>query len=254
MTAPALFPAPIAPWAVGPQAWFYALFIGAFIPWAAWRSRGRVLALEAWPSRIRRFQSGLFVQLWMVTIALLVAWRLDIRLFPARVPSPLQIAAGIVIVAGLTALMRPRWRQAVERRSWRVHFFMPRTAPERGWWVVNSVAAGVCEEIVYRGVLTSVLAGLLHGAWTGVVVSALAFGLAHSFQTRFSMTVIVLIAAALQMVTWWTGALWLAMGIHAVYDVIAGFSYGRLGERLGYPAEGIPIEEARLQSAGVTRG
>jgi hypothetical protein len=25
--------------------------------------------------------------------------------------------------------------------------------------------------------------------------------------------------------------------VHAIYDLVAGFTYGRLGERLGYPPE-----------------
>ena len=246
MSLLAPFPAPIAPWAAGPVAWFFVL-LASFIPWSAWRTRGRALRLAAWPTRKHRFLTGLVVQLWLVTLALLVAGRLGIRLFVPRTPTVAQVVAAAGVLAVMVAFMAPRWRRAVETRSWRAHFFMPRTGVERALWSVNAVAAGVCEEIFYRGVLTAVLGGLLHGALAGAIASALLFGLAHAFQSRVSMAIIVFIAAAMQLLTWWSGALWLAMAAHAVYDVIAGFRYGRLGERLGYPIEGIPLEEARAQ-------
>jgi membrane protease YdiL (CAAX protease family) len=246
LSLPAPFPAPIGPWAVGPVAWVF-LLLALFIPWSAWRSRSRVLQLPAWPSRSRRFVTGLFVQLWFVAMALMVASRLGITLFVARAPSVLQIMAAAAVVAVLVALMAPLWRRAVEKRSWRAYFFMPRTGAERALWSVNAVAAGVCEEIFYRGVLTAVLGGVLHSALAGAAASAALFGLAHAFQSRVSMAIIVGIAAAMQALTWWSGALWLAMAAHTAYDLVAGFSYGRLGERLGYPTGGIPLDEARAQ-------
>jgi uncharacterized protein len=248
LSLPPPFPAPIAPWAVGPVAYFFAL-LALYIAWGSWRARGRVLRLAAWPTRRRRFLSGLVVQLWLVTLALLVARPLGIRLFVPRMPTPLQIAVSAGLVGLLVTLMAPLWRRAVEKRSWRVYFFMPRTAGERALWSVNAVAAGVCEEIFYRGVLTAVLGGLLHGALAGAIASAVLFGLAHAFQARISMVIIAFIAALMQALTWWSGALWLAMAAHAAYDLVAGFRYGRLGERLGYPIDGIPIEEARAQAA-----
>jgi len=243
------FPAPIEPWAAGPIAWVFVL-LAVYMAWASWRARGRTLALAAWPSRTRRFVTGIVVQLWLVTLALMVASRLGVRLFVTRMPTMLQIAAAAAVVTLLVAFMAPRWRRAVEKRSWRVYFFMPRTGPERVLWSLNALAAGVCEEIFYRGVLTAVLGGLLHGALAGAIASAVLFGLAHAFQSRWSMAIIVLIAAAMQLLTWWSGALWLAMIAHTVYDVIAGFRYGQLGERLGYPLAGIPLDEARAQPSG----
>ena len=34
-----------------------------------------------------------------------------------------------------------------------------------------------------------------------------------------------------------SGSLYVAMGAHALYDVLAGLGYGRLGEQLGYPRD-----------------
>ena len=44
----------------------------------------------------------------------------------------------------------------------------------------------------------------------------------------------------------WSGSLYIDMAVHAIYDLVAGFTYGRLGERLGsregieVPAPGVP--------------
>jgi membrane protease YdiL (CAAX protease family) len=47
------------------------------------------------------------------------------------------------------------------------------------------------------------------------------------------------VALALHGLVIWSGSLYIAMAVHAIYDLVAGLTYGRLGERLGYPAEGI---------------
>ncbi|RDJ94364.1 hypothetical protein B4Q13_14875, partial [Lacticaseibacillus rhamnosus] len=56
-------------------------------------------------------------------------------------------SAGVAMYVMMVALMRPRWRKTVEKRSPVVHLFMPDNAVERAWWVVVSFLAGSGEEI-----------------------------------------------------------------------------------------------------------
>ena len=60
---------------------------------------------------------------------------------------------------------------------------LPVTARERATWLAVAVAAGVCEEIVFRGWLLSVLHAPigLHGTAL-IVAAAIVFGLAHLYQ------------------------------------------------------------------------
>jgi membrane protease YdiL (CAAX protease family) len=54
------------------------------------------------------------------------------------------------------------------------------------------------------------------------------------------MAIIFGMALAFQMIAWVSGSLYIAMAVHALYDVTAGFHYGAYGEKLGYPIEPMP--------------
>jgi membrane protease YdiL (CAAX protease family) len=60
---------------------------------------------------------------------------------------------------------------------------VPATPHERLLWIAVAVSAGICEEIVFRGWLLSSLHNILHLDGTALVlVAAVLFGLAHSYQ------------------------------------------------------------------------
>jgi uncharacterized protein len=60
---------------------------------------------------------------------------------------------------------------------------LPATMRERVLWAAVAVSAGVCEEIVFRGWLLSTLHGTLRLNGTALIlVAAVLFGLAHSYQ------------------------------------------------------------------------
>jgi hypothetical protein len=65
------------------------------------------------------------------------------------------------------------------------------------------------------------------------------FGAAHAVQGWKSGGAIALISLGLQGLVLLAGSRYVAMAVHVVYDLAAGLTYGRLGEELGYPAEGV---------------
>lgn len=94
---------------------------------------------------------------------------------------------GMVVVLLLPAVMAI-WSPKVRKRSAKAFkslaFFLPVTPNERTWWVVVSVSAGVCEEIIFRGFLLRYLHTApwhLSLAWA-VAASAAIFGLQHLYQ------------------------------------------------------------------------
>jgi membrane protease YdiL (CAAX protease family) len=54
------------------------------------------------------------------------------------------------------------------------------------------------------------------------------------------MSIIFGFALAFQALAWLSGSLYVAMAVHALYDVTAGLAYGAYGEKLGYPIEPMP--------------
>lgn len=223
----------------GLAGWFHLAFFGLLIPWAAWRSRSRFES-EPLPPRRRHFIAVLVQLLIFLLISVSVAYveRIDLLAPPRGGWLPWLAAAGL-LAAGLS-LMPTLWRRSVERRERKIHLYMPRTPAERGLWVAVAIAAGVAEEVTYRGVMFAVLTGITGSAVAGAALASLVFGLSHIVQGWKSAGIITVIALLLHGLVALSGTLLLAIAIHAIYDIVAGLAYGRMGERLGYPIDGIP--------------
>jgi membrane protease YdiL (CAAX protease family) len=151
-----------------------------------------------------------------------------------------MMVLGAGLLAVLVLLMRPMWRKRVEQRSRKVWLFMPRTRRERLLWVGVSVAAGVSEEVTYRGVMFTILWRLTGSPLAAALIASSVFAISHVLQGWKSMAIIFGFAIAFQSIAWLSGSLYVAMVVHAAYDVTAGFCYGAYGEKLGYPIEPIP--------------
>jgi membrane protease YdiL (CAAX protease family) len=118
---------------------------------------------------------------------------------------------------------------------------MPRTPRERWLWAGVSLAAGFGEELTYRGVMFILLSRLLGEALPAAIAVSVVFGFSHILQGWKSAVIVAIVALAMQGLVIWSGSLYIVMAMHAIYDLVAGLACGRLGERLGYPAEGIEL-------------
>ena len=220
----------------GIPGWYHIITMGVLIPFLVVRNYRRMVGKSlALPNRLRHFKTTAVMLVLLPSLSVVVAqaeW-IDLYRFDAE-RLPQGLAAGAVMYIVAVAAMRPRWRRAVERRDRIVHLFMPETAKERSWWVLVSVLAGIGEEITWRGVQTALLAYLTGSFVAGAVLSAASFGLAHYMQGWKSAATIALFALGFQAVVWISGSLYVAMVVHVMYDITAGFTYGRLGRELGY--------------------
>ncbi|MBX9603385.1 MAG: CPBP family intramembrane metalloprotease [Bryobacteraceae bacterium] len=85
----------------------------------------------------------------------------------------------------------------------------------------------ICEEVVFRGFLYPVIAGVA-GAAAGIVSAALIFGMLHGPQYSWSWQHVVVVSAAgiaFGFVRWFTGSTAASALLHATYNltVFAGF-------------------------------
>jgi membrane protease YdiL (CAAX protease family) len=99
-------------------------------------------------------------------------------------------------------------------------------------WVALSLSAGVGEELVWRGVLPSLLAVLTGSVAIAIALSVVSFALAHAIQGLRSVLAIATIAAAFHALVFVSGSLYVGMVVHFVYDVIAGFTYASFAREL----------------------
>lgn len=227
---------------INPAGWSHLAYFGLLIPLLVVRGRMKIRDTQKpLPNRLRHFQTTSSSLVMFAAISLLVARAEWIELFPRTWPPLLAVLAGVVMLVTTVALMRPRWRRAVEHRTpvgARVlHLCMPANGVERAWWIAVSVLAGISEEITWRGVQTALLSNLIGRLWIAAIICAISFGLAHMVQGWKSSAIIVFFALGFQVLVWLSGSLYVAMVVHIAYDITAGLSYGRLGKEFGYSPE-----------------
>ena len=102
----------------------------------------------------------------------------------------------------------------------------PRTPREDRLFDMVSITAGVCEEILYRGLLLATLVPLV-GTWSAVAISSLIFGLGHAYQGVAGIAKAGSVGLVLAVFTVFSGSLYIAIIIHAVIDMTSGRVMGR---------------------------
>jgi len=221
---------------VGVAAYYHLAFFGAFIPYLAFKS-GRRLAGRPFPPKVKYFSSQIIILAIFFVVSAFVARSEWIDVFPREVPEPRMFVLGAAVLVAFVVLMRPMWRKRIEERSRKAWLFMPRTREERFLWAGCSFAAGVSEEVTYRGVMFVVLWRVTGSPLAAALIGAAVFAISHFLQGWKSMTIIFGMALVFQMIAWVSGSLYSGMAVHALYDLTAGFYYGAYGEKLGYPIE-----------------
>lgn len=199
--------------------------------------------------RIAGYQHAMATE-WAVSLFALLAWILRGHawsLLPLFAAAPWRLALGGLLAAGMIVLMavqlasvrtNPATREAVRRQIGTLDPLLPRQRGELPWFLALSVTAGVCEEWLFRGVLTTLLAGWI-GLPLAVAASCVAFGFAHAYQGPAGIAKTALVGLAFSAIVLATGSLVPAMIVHAAIDVGSGLaSYVVLSERAAAAAEG----------------
>ena len=219
--------------------WFDHLFVvvvmlGAF-PFGGWIAYRRFLA------RLERIGDFALVQeyrntlLWLggLAIATLLVWWFAARPFAMLfattplMPDGPEMAPAIALGAGIGLLIRPllAWRvprlaEMFRKQMAAIAAFLPRSREQLLWGLAVSCAAGLCEEIGYRGYLMPYLGAWLP-AWGTIAGSALIFGLAHIYQGRTGTLMTTLVGAGLAALYAVSGSLWWPIALHAALDLSA---------------------------------
>ena len=160
----------------------------------------------------------------LLIIAALIAWPAERDLFAGLHWSWRDLGLGVVACAPLLAvfwfLMRSRLAPFARIRRLLARFFRDVAAP----WSIAQIAmvsllAGLCEEILFRGVIQGALTDWL-GWQAALLATGVLFGCAHLVTFAYGV-----IAALLGI---YLGVLWLASAnllvpvvTHAVYDFVA---------------------------------
>lgn len=228
---------------IGPAGFAHLLLFGILIPAAAIRSK-RFLDRIVFTPRTRYFVS-IMLQVSALTLLSLAAARAErVPLFPRAFPPRDAIAAGALFLVLAIAFGWTRWTRAVKERKRVILLFMPLNARERLFWVVSSALAGFGEELTWRGVQTVLLTRLIGSFVAACAICVVMFAAAHAIQGWRSTIAIGAFAAGFHVLVWFSGSLYVAMAVHFLYDLVAGFAYAHLARRLGYFTPGSDVGPA----------
>ncbi len=230
MITGAPFP-PLTPLTVDVQSILFVFLVLVVLPVGAVRSRSTIAkgarqrtgGRSRPPRRSDVLTRALIVQLLLFTMSFVVARheRMDLWSWTGLRPVNVGIAIGALTLLLVLGALSWQLRTPEERRTLWMRHLLPRTSTQWALWLVLSLAAGVAEETAYRGVLVVLLASVTASFVTAVLLSAAAFALVHYPQGAKSMGWVFAIGLVMQAVVAGTGMLYVAMGVHAVYDVTA---------------------------------
>lgn len=132
----------------------------------------------------------------------------------------LGLLATVPMLVGLVVFRSGTWRWARELHDFVRQVVVPlfRGAP---WWgiMLVALAAGIGEELLFRGVIQAGLEKLL-GPLAGLLLASLLFGLAHA-MTRAYFIVTAIVGVYLGLLYQWTGNLLIPVIVHFLYDWVA---------------------------------
>jgi membrane protease YdiL (CAAX protease family) len=189
-------------------------------------------------ARIRMYWESCRMQ-WVLTTVLLVGWwyakRPWTELGFSIQPTPgfwivLAVVVGfcVVMVVYYAAAARTPESRAKSRAAFgQTAILLPHEHRELRPFLVLSVTAGVCEEVLYRGFLIWYVAQFTgttaFGTVAAVAISSIAFGAGHLYQGPASAARIAGFAAAAGTIYVVGGSLWIVMVLHVCLDIAGGF-------------------------------
>ena len=94
---------------------------------------------------------------------------------------------------------------------------------EVSFWILLSVSAGICEEIVFRGYLQQQFHAATRSMAAAVIIQGVCFGLVHVYQGWKHVIVIVALGVLYGMLVAWRRNLRASMIAHAWSDVFEGW-------------------------------
>jgi membrane protease YdiL (CAAX protease family) len=214
--------------------WLIFFVLGVIFPW---RGRVRMKKLLAMPhvspmERLALYASTIAFQWLAVTV---VAWRAWAHGFTASQLGLIVHDRNRILVAsfvGAATIAALQWLnlrrvgkipvalrgplQAIAER------ILPQSSVELLPYLALAITAGLCEEFLYRGFAMAALAHVGLQAWAVVLISAVLFGLAHSYQGRGGMVMTLIIGTILGSSRIAYDCLVPAIFWHSAVDVVAG--------------------------------
>ena len=139
---------------------------------------------------------------------------------PADVLRDLFLAAGIWGVWKLVQVGWDHWIGPEQAAS--ISPLLPRGPAEILLWVLVSITAGICEEVVFRGYFLRQFTAFTRNRGAGLALQAALFGIAHGYQGTAACARIACYGLIFGGMALWRGSLRPGIFAHAGSDILSG--------------------------------
>jgi len=184
--------------------------------------------------RIREYQNGI-AWIWIFSILAVLIWINNERPFEnlgLDISTYWSIWLGLILfILGLAYILYIYYsikNDANQRSSLRaklkvseVSAYVPRTKNDFRWFIILSISAGICEELLFRGFLMWYI-NEFSSIIIAVILSSVLFGLGHSYQGLKGVLQAGGIGLVMAVVYIFSGSLWIPIALHISVDIYSG--------------------------------
>jgi membrane protease YdiL (CAAX protease family) len=210
---------------------YYVFLVGVFLPGLSVYSHFKLKAGAPFPSKTTLRKQALGLHAFTFLLAWITWKKFGQPLFPHYAIRWKGAVLGVATLVAFVVAIYPVWKSRALKKREQLYRSVPQSAGEMRSWVLVSLSAGFVEEIVYRGVLFGILMHWAGNWWAAATLCAASFALGHAIQGWKATAIIFAMSIIFQGLVWVTGTLYVAMVVHASYDIIAGFAYLHLWKK-----------------------
>lgn len=178
-----------------------------------------------------------------------VSWA-ALGLGPLNVARSAGVCLTLLLVLAALVVQNVRQLRRMTRSSLsgglgRAQLFYPQGSVGHGAFFVLAASTGICEELVYRGLLLSFLGAVSHAIWAGVLLSSIVFGVGHAYQGIKGVVTTSVLGLLFAGIYVFTESLYAGQLLHLAVNLINGIVGAHavsLLRRAPTAAEGLTIE------------
>jgi len=197
-------------------------FAGIFLPILIIKSARRLGTGPLPISRPRFYKQTIIFQLFIAALAAWTAYTHGILAMPLPQWPLLGWSAAAVMYVVTVLTLKLRWPSRSAASKQRLYDILPHNSGEMVPYVFVCIAAGIAEELVYRGVMTELAQRLIGIEIVTIVAMSISFAAAHATQGLRGMIAVFGIALICHALVLLSQSLIPVMVFHFAYDLTAG--------------------------------
>ena len=198
------------------------VFAGVFLPILIIKSARRLGTGPLPISRTRFYRQTIIFQLFIAALAAWTAYTHGILAMPLPQWPLLGWSAAAVMYVVTVLTLKLRWPSRSAASKQRLYDILPHNSGEMVPYVFVCIAAGIAEELVYRGVMTELAQRLIGIEMVTIVAVSISFAASHATQGLRGMIAVFGIALICHALVLLSQSLIPVMVFHFAYDLTAG--------------------------------